>query len=206
MQSGEFAEALSLLFHPLMLPLYLFVAFTSLPLSFSVFPLRARFIYGSVIFISTFMIPALLVGLMKTLGLVHSLHLDDRKERNLPFLTTAVVYYFSSRFLQRAGIPVEFTMMLLGSAALILVAMAVNFWWKISIHMLGVGGATGMIAAFAFWIPERFFLPMVIATGISGLVGYARISGGSHRPAEVYTGYLFGLLLFFFIFRFSLSG
>ncbi len=190
----------SVLLHPLLLPFYLFLLYTSFWYPLTFLSTEGWWILSAVVFIATFCIPVILVMMLKTMGLVHSLHLNDRKERTVPFLVTAVIYYLTSRLLQRYSVPVEFTLMMLGTTGMILIAMGINFRWKISIHMMGIGGVAGMMLGLARYAPERFFIPFVVVFTLAGLLGVARIVTGSHRPAEVYAGFLAGFVWFLGLF------
>lgn len=199
------AKAISLLLHPLLLPTYIFLLFTNPPYHTAIHSGNARFTFALILFISTFAIPSILVMIMKTLGLVESLHLPSRRERTVPFLLTGVIYYVAVRFLQRYNLPFEIVMMMLGSTSMILLALLINLRWKISIHMMGMGGAAGMILCIALVMPGRFFLPVIAVTALSGLLGFARLQSGSHKPPEVYAGFAGGFLLFFILFMQALS-
>ena len=196
---------LSYLLHPLLMPVYGFLFLSSLDYHGATRIAGLRYSLLLLIGITTFGIPVMLVSVMKTLGFIKSLHMFERKERTVPFLLTALVYYFAYRFFRRTGIPIELQMMILGATAMILIAMLVNLKFKISIHMMGVGGMTGMLHGLAFWFPHQFFIPIVVIVGFAGLLGCARLILGSHRQSEIYSGYLVGYILFYVLFS-SLAG
>jgi len=72
----------------------------------------------------------------------------------------------------------------------------INLYWKISAHTGGIGGLTSMIIILS-WKMQIDLYP-IIATIIllSGLVGFARLKTNSHKPSEVYWGYLIGAIVF----------
>jgi len=73
---------------------------------------------------------------------------------------------------------------------------------KISLHMVGTGGFLGMLVGLAL----NFSYPLAGAiTGmilVCGLVGYIRLKTNSHKPSEVYAGFLVGAVVMFLLFFF----
>jgi membrane-associated phospholipid phosphatase len=71
----------------------------------------------------------------------------------------------------------------------------INFWWKISIHAVGSGALIALVVVLSIKMhtPLTWFLiPVIMA---SGLVMSARLWLNSHSPAEVWSGFLLGLLV-----------
>jgi hypothetical protein len=195
-----FARGIALVFHPLLLPTYAFLFFSGFAGYPSIRIASVRLTLGFLFFTATFLIPALMVLSLKTLGAISSVHIPKREERTLPFLITAVIYYFVYRYFQKYGLPAEYSLMLLASTAMTLMAMFINLKWKISIHMMGIGGLTGMLHGLSNHFMNQLFIPTVIVIGIAGLLGFSRLYTESHKPAEVYTGYVLGYFLFFLLF------
>jgi hypothetical protein len=198
--SQQFFMGLSVVLHPLLMPAYLYIFLTGIQYPGATRVASVRFLLILLVFIATFLIPAVVVWMMKSTGLVSSLQMHNRKERTLPFLVTAVLYYLSFRYFSRYGLPTEYSLVLLGSTAMILMAMVINVKWKISIHMMGIGGALGVLHGMAAYYPYPFLMPVSIGFALAGLLGTARLVSGSHKPQEVYTGFLAGYLLFLILF------
>ena len=78
-----------------------------------------------------------------------------------------------------------------------------NFWWKISIHAVGVGAITALLVILSILMQTDLLVFIVTAILISGLVMSARLFLNLHEPAEVWVGYFFGIagsgLMFLFI-------
>ncbi len=195
-----FSQGISFIFHPLLLPTYSFLYLTSLEYYSATQVASSRYALALMLYIFTFLVPGLLVLIMKTLGLIRSIHLHERRERTIPFLVTGIIYYIAYQYFRRFGFPSEYSLILLGATALILLALLINLRWKISIHMMGIGGVAGMLYGMAPLFPHRFFIPIVIIILIAGLLGFARLFLGSHKPVEIYTGFLSGYVFFFGLF------
>lgn len=196
----NFAKVMSVLFHPLLLPTYTFLFISGTGIHLSTRETKVRLTLALLVFITTFLIPMMVVMVLKTLGIVRTLEMPGRSERTLPLLLSGVVYYLSYRFFLRYNLPVEYSLVLLGATAMILIAMFVNLRWKISIHMMGIGGVTGILHGMAQYIPNQVFVSLVIVIAIAGLLGFSRMVAGSHKPGEIYTGFLTGYLLFVILF------
>jgi membrane-associated phospholipid phosphatase len=69
----------------------------------------------------------------------------------------------------------------------------VNFRWKISIHMVGIGGITGMLLGLSSLFLLDLRVPIIISILIAGILGSARLRMGAHQPSQVYVGYLVGI-------------
>jgi hypothetical protein len=93
---------------------------------------------------------------------------------------------------------------MIGACLAILLTLLINFRWKISMHMIGVGGLMGLFYAFGryFHFPS---LPILIALSfVSGLIAAARLYRGAHSPAQIYLGFGMGFMLEFgFIYLFA---
>ncbi len=195
------SKGISYLFHPLLLPFYgsLVLFFYDGYLSLLLKP-KARLIILSVIFIMTVLVPVLLVFLLKNSGMIKSFHLDKREERTLPFLGTGFAFYLAYMLIKSFEIPGYYSLFLLGATLLILIVLIINRFWKISIHMVGLGGLTGVFTAmtpYPFGVDQLFVYLTVI---IAGITGYARLRITDHSQAQVYTGYLAGLAFMFGLF------
>ncbi|MCK4288907.1 MAG: hypothetical protein KAW86_06865, partial [Bacteroidales bacterium] len=90
-----------------------------------------------------------------------------------------------------------------GATFLLIITLIINFFWKISIHMIGIGGMLGTLIGLSFlWMIDIPFL-IILLILCSGITGFARLKLNAHNPAQVYTGFVIGtsfmLLLFLVI-------
>jgi len=191
-----FAKGLSYLMHPLVLPVSSFLFLSTLPgyQSVQVAPFREMLLL--LVFLFTFMVPVLLMGILRSAGRVRSFQMEERGERTLPYLVTGIAYYLAYRYFLRMGLPSVYPLVLLSATAMILLALIVNLRWKVSIHMMGVGGALGMLHGLAGRFPGEMFAPTVVLIALAGMLAFSRLYLGSHRPEEVYGGFLGGYMLF----------
>ncbi len=201
---------LSLIGHPLLvLTLGLALLLATNPFAFGVHDFadpKARVLMLTV-FITTFVLPGVGVAVMKPLGLIQSLEMQDRQERTGPYILTGVFYLWVFKsLLSDVQVPGLFSVFALGTTIGLFVAFFANIFTKISAHALGMGGlvalvmlmcfrwgGTGLsISAFGHTLMLSTTALLVLVVLFAGAVGMARLRLGAHEPVDVYQGYAAG--------------
>ena len=189
------ALTLSVLFHPLLIPTYLFtLVLYGLPQSVVTFPAESRWLILGIIFFTTFIVPGLGTYFLYRNGFVSSLHIENRPERNLPFFFTTLCFGVTSYLFYQEQVfdRLLFYIMLLITLSVFLLYL-ISFRWKISAHSVGLGGALGILLFLHANLPENFLLYVLVsAILVIGAVMSARLALQAHTPTEVYTGFLLG--------------
>lgn len=202
--NNRLANLVSIVFHPLLLATYLFSAFILVDPMMLLHPgyrLKAQWLVVLLVWLTTFVVPALSLVMLKFTGNISSLKLEKRKERFIPFFYTGLIYAFTAYYFahQLKASNLAFGILVL-ITILILAAAIITFFWKISVHSIGVGGVVGLLLVISYMMqlgPVNYLL--VAAILISGLVISARLKLQVHTPSQVYVGYLLGLLVSFMI-------
>jgi hypothetical protein len=181
---------------------YLFGVFAwMLPLALS--PLReeghGKFIL--IIFSITFAMPALSMGIFRSMGTINSVMMHTRRERVLPFAFTTVLYAsLTYMFYTRTGVRFDdnlFRFMLIIDA-LVVVGTVLTLFWKVSIHSLAAWGFVGIMLALNRLTEDgSLFYPLICSLVATGLVMSARLQLQAHSMREVTTGAIAGLLTSF---------
>lgn len=192
------ARSLSVIFHPLLLPTYLFyLVLYWLPESAITFPATERWLILTGIWLVTFVIPALGTYMLFRGGVVNSMQLQDRNQRRIPFLFTAICYAGATYFIQEHpvfGELLHFIMLLVTLS--VLVTYVVSLFWKISAHSIGMGGFLGILILLNSLMPDGSLLNLIIGfIVLCGTVMSARLALNEHTPAQVYAGFFAGLAL-----------
>ena len=157
------------------------------------------------VFISTAFIPAIGMLLMKGLGFVKTLQMEDKQDRIGPYIMTGVFYMWLFKNLISGGqTPIIYTAFVLGATISLFLCFFVNIFYKISAHAAGMGGMVMMLVLLPFYWNEAgtavqfgawtISWPVIIAGGIllAGAVGTARLALSVHTSGQVYRGYLAG--------------
>ena len=204
--SKNIAQLISWLFHPLLILTYMMCLLMLInPYAFGVSRLgegRSDILLIYVFLLST-MIPAIIISMMKNLGMMTTAHASDRTARIGPFLVSGVLYlWLFVNFDRLPDIPVVFKSAILGVIIALFTAFLLNLFSKICIHTVGMGSLIGMIIVTmllfsynSFQFGEYSFSMytlLFLVIGLAGLVGSARMILENLSPKDLYGGYLVG--------------
>ena len=192
--SERFARLCSAVFHPLLIPtLGIFILFQiNSHLSFAVNQDARRFIM-LVVFINTAIAPVMAVWIMKKTGYVKDFMLTERNERILPLLVTAVLFFMTYYLLRQLSLPSLVYFFIMSGTLLVMLTLMISFVWKVSIHMVSLGGLTGFLIVASLLLRADIAWLIILAFLASGSTGTARLILKAHSPAQVYAGYLIGI-------------
>jgi len=197
---------LSVVFHPLLLPSYLFALILYyLPPEVLSFPADARGYVLLMVFLTTFLLPVLGTLLLRQAQVVKSLQLFHQEDRRWPYMLAASCYTITTIIFYRQPYfdRIFFVVMGLITASICLV-LIINQFWKISAHAVGMGGALGILVLLHGWLAEPVLVyPIVAALMACGAVLTARLALGAHTYKQVYAGFFFGFLFGISLWGFS---
>lgn len=194
------AKIISGVLHPILLPFYTIVLMLQLnTISIVIIPEQARWLIIGMILIATIVFPFLILLLFMRKGIINSLHLDEKEERLYPYVMMIIIYYILYLLFTTAKIPHLINIFLAGTSALIMLTLVINIRWKISIHTAGIGGVTGAFTGISIHYMLDIHWLIIILILLSGISGYARLKLESHKPAQVYWGWLMGFAGLFFL-------
>jgi len=197
----KFAWFFSILFHPLLITSYTLGLLFSIRTIFnSAITLQGKLMVMGFVFSTTFIFPLMLILILLRKGNIKSLQMETREERVFPLILTAAFYYSTYYVLRQIQIPNMFQLFLLGTTFLIALALLINFWWKISIHMIALGGMIGTMIGISMQLNYDMRILIALLFIFAGLTAFSRLKLSSHNPAQVYTGFLMGLLLMLLLF------
>ena len=189
------SKVISIILHPVFIPLITLktTLFFTPSLGF-VIDSYLNFITHIVI-LTTIVFPLLLILLLVRNGKVASLEMTNYKERPTPLIYSALIMFIGYGILEPilTLAPVLKAELL---TAIIIVGLAsfISKYWKISLHMLGVGGITGALIGIHFLCGGLSQL-IILSMLISGILGIARINEKAHNHAQIYVGFLVGIFV-----------
>jgi len=192
----QLASLISSIINPLVIPtLGILVIFNiDTHLAFSISPTAKRLILA-IIFFNTCIAPVFTIFLLKRAGVINDILLNDRRDRLIPLLFSAL-FYFAAYFLMRqVRIPDILSVYILGATLLILITLLISYRWKISIHMTSMGGLTGYIISLGYLYHVDITSLLTVTILISGLLGTARLKVNAHNLPQVFAGYLVGVVV-----------
>lgn len=195
------AKIISVVFHPVVMPLVGVFILLTYGGWLNLIPVEGKEFIYLVVALTTLVLPLAIMPILLKTKVITSYLLTDKNERRIPLLLVALLYLIGAFLLQKLDAPVILSLFLNGSSMVILAVAIFNWRWKISNHMAGIGGVTGMVLAISLrWmINEQLIIAILFL--VAGLTGYARLKDDDHTPAQVYVGYLLGLSINFILIR-----
>lgn len=192
----RWARLLSLILHPMIIPTLAVILLYSIPsyLTFSV-PSQIKRLVILLVFVNTCVAPLLIMLLLKRFGLITDLVLSDRQERMYPTLVSVLFYFFTFYLLKQTNVSVVLSIFMMGATVLVVTGFVVTMFWKISFHMMAMGGLTGFLLAIALLLSADVVWLLIPAIILSGLTGSARLALQAHTPTQVYIGWITGILV-----------
>jgi len=187
-------QLISIIFHPIIMPVAGLIIISNSGIYASVIEPSLRNYLYFVFFAFTVLLPLALVPLYYYTGLVKNINMSGRKERLVPFYITLILYFAAYLLIKSLPLSRIYGKFMFSACTTLSVVFIISIFWKISAHMAGVGGITGLLAvlSYIFNADMMFFLITLII--VAGLTGYARLQEGSHSPLQVYIGFLAGFL------------
>lgn len=188
------AKIISSIFHPLLMPVIgiLIIFNTDSYINYAI-PFELKKAVILLVSVSTFVTPLLITLLLLQRKVIKSLEMETTKERIIPYAFTIIFYVFTLFMLKRAPLhPIIFYFIIAATLSVIL-AFIINIKWKISAHMIGLGGLVGALIAISFSMEVYVTQYIILALIISGVVGSSRLILNAHNQAQLYVGFLLGI-------------
>ncbi len=186
------SRLISIITHPILMPFFGF--YISIKMMPNPLIENLTFIY-SVFFISSVLIPCLATILLLKYGEIKSLNMNNANERIIPLIITACCLCLGYSILY--PIIDSFPLLksqILGIIIIMVITSIISKFWKISLHMIGVGGVIGVLSAIQFLYHNTLHL-IVIAVIVAFIIGLARIKEKSHTLSQIYLGLFLAILL-----------
>ena len=187
------SKLISIVFHPIFIPITCFYL-TFKSFDFIENKIIADFNYISVILIfSTIILPLLSVLLLIKKQKVSSIEMRSQNERSLPIFITSLWMSLGLCALRESLMFSPYlTAQLFGVIVIMLFGAIISKFWKISLHMLAIGGATGIFLALQLIFGGVLYL-LLLFIFISVALGVSRIKQKAHQKTQIYTGFFLGM-------------
>ena len=191
------ARLLSSVFQPLFMPTFgVLLLFVYTTFGKEYLKQFWQIVTPSVVF--SFALPAILIYILYRLKVVSDLSLTIRKERFYPYIITLVSYSAMILFYSRMGMPRWFMMLIIAMVLIMGIAILITLLWKISAHMIGIGGLIGGAMSISYFVEQSnpYFMFMGLFL-LAGLVGASRLILKRHTLPQVIAGFLLGSVVSF---------
>jgi hypothetical protein len=192
--TGKLAKIISIVFHPLLMPIYGLLIIFSAPTLYGYLPFEVKKLFFLIVFINNVLLPVSFIPFLKYRNIISSWTIFKREERNIPLILTTILYCSTSYMIFRFPVPVFLKSFIFSAAFLSLVITLINLKWKISIHSAGAGALVAVVflLTFKMYAPLMWYLISVIFA--AGLILSSRLRLDFHDTRQVWYGFLTGLL------------
>lgn len=180
--------------HPVFMPVYI-TAYLLFGLNFLIYNTSDALLLWSYFSIILTGLPLGVLFFLYRAKIIQSLEMPDLKERRYALFTVAAVYFFVHYIFKEKSVFFLFQTFFFSGFIIAGAAFIISFFWKISLHTLGFGFFLGFMMIVSWTLNQTQWIPMIISVLLAGLVGAQRIYSGAHTPAQVYSGFLTGVLL-----------
>ncbi|MFT4224501.1 hypothetical protein [Dysgonomonas sp.] len=189
-----FARIISFVLHPLFMVVYVII-FIFIYTDF-------KFLYGNQ-FIQ-FIAPAFFLSCAIPVSGIYTLKvtklITDYKfrkgERFLPFSIFFFSYGLLFYYFFSAKLTIWFLAVLAVPMMLFVIYVFISMFWKISAHMIGIGGLIGSIMSICYNIKGlNLYVLFIILFILAGSLGVSRLALNKNTPTQVYVGFLIGIVI-----------
>lgn len=188
----KFSKFFSYLLHPILMPIIvLYIGINNVDYFYLIFHNYSNTLY-LIILAFTMVLPLISAILFVKLGRVESLEMRKRKERRGPlFISILIMIIGFPIFYSIAKLSPHLSAIYISSIILLFFSFLITIRWKISLHMLGIGGATGTFIALNY-IFGGIYCFIFLFFALSGLLAFSRLDQKAHNESQVYVGFFLG--------------
>lgn len=157
----------------------------------------------TITFSMTFLIPALIIVMMKRWHVIDSFEMENRDDRLGPLFIMILFLYVTLRFFNKFQLFSIFSFYLTTVIVVTILAFVITFFWKISLHSLGWGNLTASLFILTTASIRMYLLYFIASIIIAGIVATARLKLKSHSNAQIYLGFAMGfatVIIMYFLF------
>jgi hypothetical protein len=150
------------------------------------------------IFFSTALLPSIAILVMKALGMLESLRMEDRQERIGPFIVSGIFYLWIFINVRDNGeIPLSYRGFVLAATVALFLSFLINLIQKVNIHAVSAGillsSVIIMLATYSYSLVSLTSLLMG-AIIFTGMVGTSQLILKQGEPIDIYGGFFIGFI------------
>jgi hypothetical protein len=198
MNSGEknrirrVAEALTVIFHPLFVPLYGLLIIYSSPTLLSFIPSEMKRIIFILVLANNVILPLTLASILYSRGAIRTFNARDRNERVVLLTFAMLMYTITALVLLRMQVPSLFKAYFISIAVVTLITLFITAFYRISLHASGIGGLLALVIFMKMLYDIWSVWQLIVVILIGGAVMSSRLYLDDHSPAEVWLGLFAG--------------
>jgi len=140
----------------------------------------------------TILFPIISALLLQRSGLITSMEMPTRQERIAPYGMTLVYFAMAYYILRQTPLHPAVLAAFVGAVAALIATLLITLRWKISAHMVGIGGLIGAVTGIAMIHALPLIPVLAVLTLIGGLLGTARLLASDHTQGQIVAGTVLG--------------
>ncbi len=187
-------KSVTYLFHPVIMPsagVFIILVFSHL----SILPSEGKRAIMLIVALTTLVFPLAMLPVFYYQRLISEIQISERRERLMPMFTSTLFYFFGYYILHRYAAPLLLQHFLLATFVSIFVASIIHLKWKISLHMIGIGGFIGLLSSLGIIYQVYLDSFLMASIFVAGLIGTARLYLNEHNHSQVYSGFMVGFVV-----------
>ena len=188
------AKAISYIFHPLFVPVYLGWFFVRVLRLFSALDDWHQSLLLVQFFVNYTLLPLVTVLIAKGVGFIDTIYLKTQRDRIIPYIAVMIFYFWVWYVFRTQGFPKEAILFALAAFLSVCFGVFVNTFFKVSMHALSMGVIVTLLLILSLKGDTNYGPYVSIGLFIAGLVCTARLINNDHRPFDVYAGLFLGAL------------
>ena len=189
------AKLLSYVLHPIFMPIIvLYIVIQNIEF-FDILFYNYTIPLYLIIGVFTIFFPLITILISYKYKKISSIEMKSKEERNTPMFYIIIFMIIGfSLFKSISQISTYLTSVYLSSIIILIVAFLITKKWKISLHLLGIGVATGTFISLNYIFGGLFYW-IIFFIFLSGCLGFSRLNLKAHTLSQIYVGFLLGCLL-----------
>ncbi|MDN3618573.1 MULTISPECIES: hypothetical protein [Polaribacter] len=189
----KFYKFISVMLHPIVIPtIGITLYFILIQNSFSK---NQKFAVLGLIFVTTYLVPLLILILFRRFKLIESFKAESIKERKVPVAMMIVLFYLLGNTLYGIANLRDLGMLFYAtSLGLVFIYILFAFKIKTSIHLISIGITIGFFYVLSFMYQQNLTAVLICGLLLSGILASARLHLKAHTHKEVYLGFILGFL------------
>lgn len=189
-----FLKILSKILHPIFIHSIVITIVIKEFINILILPSQAPFILiTSILF--TLLLPLISVCFFLLTGKIQSLEMLNKEERILPLFMSILWMILGYIIMKEVFMSNPIIKSIyLGAIYTLVITTLITIKWKISLHMIGVGGAVGVFLALQV-LYGGLYSVLLLSIFFSGLLAYARLELKAHNTQQVYCGFMLSFLV-----------
>lgn len=189
------AEVISVIFHPLFIPLYGLLIIYSSPTLLSFIPFQLKMLMFILVLANNVFLPLAMAAILYARGAITTFSARDRNERVLLLSFALVMYTLTAYLLVRMQAPNLFRAYFISIAIVTLITLLITTFYRISLYAVSIGGLLVLVIYMVVFYDISTVWQLISVIIVGGAVMSSRIYLGAHTPSEVWTGLLVGALV-----------